>query len=110
MDCANKTCKYHVLHTVIFRIIDWEYFTIGNDSYLIASNQLAGHREEPGLSPSNRDTIIYRWKGAEKFVPSHKIQTAPAADWEVIKDGHNTYLIYANGDGRTTELYKAKLR
>ena len=91
-------------------IIDWEYFTIGNDSYLIASNQWRGSLKEHGFSSTYKDTIIYRWKGAEKFVPAHKIQTAPSADWEVIKDGQETYLIYANGAGRTTQVYKAKLR
>lgn len=98
------------MSSFIFRIIDWEYFTVGNDSYLIASNQLPGYSAEFGISPENRDTIIYRWKGAEKFVPAHKIQTSPTADWEVIKDGVETYFIYANGASKTTEVYKAKLR
>lgn len=88
-----------------YRILDWEYFTVGNDSYLIGSNQ-----RPTGDGDKFKDTIIYRWKGAEKFVPAHKIQTDASADWEAIYDGMDTYLIYANGGGRTTEIYKAKLR
>lgn len=95
---------------ICFRIIDWEYFTIGNDSYLISSNQQPGYREESDISLSSKDTLIYRWKGAEKFVVTHKLQTSPSADWEVIKDKQDTYLIYANGAGRITEIFKAKLR
>lgn len=78
---------------------------MGNDSYLIGSNQ-----RPTGDGDKFKDTIIYRWKGAEKFVPAHKIQTDASADWEAIYDGMDTYLIYANGGGRTTEIYKAKLR
>jgi len=59
---------------------------------------------------ATKETTIYRWKGTEKFVPSNKIEAAPAADWEVIQDGRQTYLIYANGAGATTQIYRAKLR
>lgn len=92
------------------RILDWEFFRVGEDSYLIGTNQQPGYNMEFGVSNTNRDTIIYRWQGAEKFVPTHKIQTSPSADWEVLTDGRNTYLIYANGSGRSTEIFKAKLR
>lgn len=89
---------------LFYRILDWEYFTVGNDSFLIGSNQ------QPTSSSQSKDTIIYRWKGAEKFVESAKIQTDASADWEVIYEGMNTYLIYANGGGSKTEIFKAKLR
>ena len=62
------------------------------------------------MANGNRDTVIYRWQGAEKFVAAHKIQTPPSADWEVIQEGSDTYLIYANGAGTSTGIYKAKLR
>lgn len=107
---CSESRKLNASGLFCFRILDWEFFTVGNDSYLIASNQQPGHNSGTDLNLSHQDTIIYRWKGAEKFVPAHKIQTSPSADWEVIKDGTNTYIIYANGSGRTTEIFKARLR
>ncbi|KAF6018963.1 tspear [Bugula neritina] len=110
---ANKfTQRFDVFQEIsTYGIIDWEYFTIGNDSYLIASNQRPGHMSDETTNQlATKETTIYRWKGTEKFVPSNKIEAAPAADWEVIQDGRQTYLIYANGAGATTQIYRAKLR
>lgn len=90
------------------RIIDWEYFTIGNDSYLLASNQQPKPTTEESDRLANKATVIYRWQGSEKFVPKHKFDTGPAADWEVIQDEGNTYILYANGASNVNQIYKAK--
>ena len=89
---------------IYFSAIDWEYFTVGNDQYLIVSNAQNGGTEDQQL------TTIYRLQGVDKFVPVHQMYLEPSADWESFQDGDDFYLIYSNAKGRQSQVLKAKLK
>jgi hypothetical protein len=73
---------------------DWEYFTIGADTFLTVANN---------RNASNRDinSEVYKWDtGTELFVSHQSILTYGAKDWESFSIGGDTYLVVANnGDG-----------
>ncbi|CAH1789672.1 unnamed protein product [Owenia fusiformis] len=85
--------------------IDWESFRIGDDHYLALSNA----QNEPENSPSEKTSVIYRWRGVEKFVEERKLYTFPSTDWETFRTGGITYLVYANAKENISQLYKARL-
>lgn len=78
---------------------------IGSDHYLIVSNANHGNRLQPRVA----DSIIYRWQGVEKFVPTHQMHSLPSADWETFTDDGNTYLVYANAVDNLFQVYRVKL-
>ncbi|XP_071148872.1 thrombospondin-type laminin G domain and EAR repeat-containing protein-like [Mytilus edulis] len=92
--------RFQVFST--YSAVDWEFFSIDDNSYLIVSNAQNGGNEEEQL------TTIYRWQGMDKFVPVHKMSTLPNTDWEVFHEGNDLYFIYANAKGRTSQVLKAR--
>jgi hypothetical protein len=68
--------------------MDWEFFTIGSDSYLAVANQ---HND----STFNVDSKIYLWNGAS-FSETQSIPTNGAWDWEFFTIGSDSYLVVAN--------------
>lgn len=106
----NKSKRYFEKFQIIrtHSIIDWEFFKVGAESYLIASNtlrDLKSFEDEP-----RAQTVIYRWQGVEKFVPAHRLNLQqPSADWEALYDGGQVYLVSANSRDQQTELYKVQL-
>ncbi|BFZ21725.1 hypothetical protein BsWGS_24764 [Bradybaena similaris] len=82
--------------------VDWEYFNIGDNHYLIVSNAQNGGTGDSLL------TVLYRWQGLDKFVPIHYLHTLPNTDFEVIKDGPDIYLIYANAKNANSEVLRVK--
>lgn len=93
--------------------IDIEYFEIGNDSFLAVSNILRvdtdPHRYSDHYRQARTRSVIYRWRGAEKFVPEHYMDTAPSTDWESYNVDGDHYVIAANGQGHISHVYKAHL-
>ncbi|KAJ8320690.1 hypothetical protein KUTeg_002277 [Tegillarca granosa] len=81
--------------------VDWEFFTLGTDSYLIQSNAQNGGNENQHFS------YIYRWQGLDRFVPVHEMATLPNTDWEVFQDGQETYFVYSNPKGKVSQVMKA---
>ncbi|KAJ8003712.1 hypothetical protein DPEC_G00151160 [Dallia pectoralis] len=63
-----------------YSAIDWEFFTVGEDSYLVVANYFDG--ESYSLN-----SIIYRWQGYGGFVPIHCLPTIGCSDWEFFKSG-----------------------
>ena len=70
---------------------DWEFFTIGADSYLAVANR----GNDTTLSI---DSKIYRWNGT-MFVEFQVIPTHGARDWEYFTAGGDSFLAVANGTG-----------
>ncbi|ESP00777.1 hypothetical protein LOTGIDRAFT_140648 [Lottia gigantea] len=92
--------KYQSIPT--YSAIDWEYFGIGSDHYIIVSNAQNGGTFEQHTS------IIYRWQGMDRFVPVHKMATPPTTDWEIFTQNKDVYLIYANANDNTSQVLKVK--
>ena len=73
---------------------DWEYFTIGSDSYLAMANYYGDISK------------IYKWNGTS-FDEFQSIATNGAVDWEYFTIGSDTYLAVANLWGSAYyEIYK----
>ncbi len=75
---------------------DWEFFTIGSDSYLAVAN----YRDD---STGKIDSKIYKWNGS-KFVEFQSILTNGAYDWEFFTIGSDSYLAVANQSIPSTEF------
>ena len=66
----------------------WEFFTLGDDSYLIVANF---HNDKT----RNIDSKVYEWNGSA-FVESQSIPTNGALGWEFFIIGIDSYLVVAN--------------
>ncbi|KAK3083162.1 hypothetical protein FSP39_015455 [Pinctada imbricata] len=84
-----------------YSAIDWEFFSIENDHYLVVSNAQNSNIEQ------DLQTAIYRWQGADKFVLVHEMFTLPNSDWEIFEEDGDVYFLYSNAKGRTSQIYKA---
>lgn len=101
MDLQNGKLIFRVqLHH--FSAVDWEFFTIGDDKFLLVSNAQNGGDERELRS------TMYRWQGMDGFVPVHIMNTLPNSDWEVFTDNSDVYFIYTNAKGRNSQVLKAK--
>lgn len=85
-----------------YSAIDWEFFTIGEQKYLVVSN--AQNTEDS----REHDSVIYRWQGVDQFVPVHRMKLLPTADFEAFKIGQDIYLLYANPKSNVSQILKAK--
>ena len=98
---------------------DWEAFTVGEDHYLLAAEHASPDRQQTSATSTTTtssqavtttSSAIYRWQGAEKFVPVHRLNTPPARDWETFTtDSGNVYLVCANGVAGVSQLFKVKM-
>jgi len=68
--------------------VNWEFFTIGTDSYLAVANW---HND----TTHNIDSKIYRWNGTS-FVEFQSIPTSGTWGWESLTIGSDAYLVVAN--------------
>ncbi len=80
---------------------DWQFFTIGGDSYLVVANV-------DNDSTYNIDSKIYRWNGTG-FVEFQSIPTNGAADWEFFTIGSDSYLAVANSYNDSTYNVDSKI-
>jgi hypothetical protein len=80
---------------------DWEFFTIGSDTYLAVANRYNG-------STYNINSKIYRWNGTS-FTETQSIPTNGAADWEFFTIGSDTYLAVANSYNGSTWSIDSKV-
>ena len=93
-----------------FSAIDWEFFEVGEDHFLVVSNaQHDGSEEFAGRPLATTRSVIYRWQGVEKFVPVHYLNTLPSADWESFTVAGEIYLVYANANDNVSQVYKIKM-
>ena len=75
---------------------DWEFFTIGADSYLVVANMKNG----PSTT-RNINSVVYKWDG-DSFEPFQNIPTHGARDWEHYTIDGTPYLAVANAHNDTT--------
>ncbi|XP_078465383.1 thrombospondin-type laminin G domain and EAR repeat-containing protein [Lampetra planeri] len=78
---------------------DWEFFTVGDEKYLIVANSFDG-------SSYSLNSVIYRWQGYERFVPVHRLPTVACADWEKAVIGDQRYLLYSNAHDKVSKVLR----
>ena len=72
---------------------DWEFFTIGNTSYLAVANNQNGNSYN---IPSNIYSFDQTQPPGSQFVLVQQIPTNGAYDWEFFTIGNTSYLAVAN--------------
>jgi len=81
--------------------IDWEFFTIGSDSYLAVANSFND-------STYNLDSKIYRWNGTS-FTETQSLPSHGAYDWEFFTIGSDSYLAVAHYFNGSTYSLDSKI-
>ena len=94
--------KIFIAFSLFLSAIDWEVFTVGDDTYLAISNA------QNGGGPDRHRSVIYRWQGVEKFVPKHYLETYSSADLETFTADGQQYLVYANPKESVSQVYHIK--
>ncbi|XP_066543506.1 thrombospondin-type laminin G domain and EAR repeat-containing protein isoform X2 [Amia ocellicauda] len=84
-----------------YSAVDWEFFTLGEDKFLIVANSFNG-------KSFSVDSVIYRWQGYEGFVPVHRLPTFGCADWEHFSSTEGSYLIYSSAKEPRSKVLKMK--
>jgi hypothetical protein len=81
--------------------LDWEFFTIGTDHYLVVANYSNGVTR-------NINSNLYQWDGTS-FVQFQSLATNGARDWEFFTIDTDHYLVVANYHNGTTINIDSKL-
>ena len=98
-------CLHLMTSSCLSSAVDWESFRVGNDVYLIVSNTRQDVNEAKG--PKERySSVIYRYRGVEKFVAVHYLDIRPSADWEWFNVEGQVYLVYANAKDNVSQVLK----
>ncbi|XP_072900609.1 thrombospondin-type laminin G domain and EAR repeat-containing protein-like [Hemitrygon akajei] len=85
-----------------YSAVDWEFFTVGDDSFLVVANSYDG-------SKFFLNSVIYRWQGYENFVPVHHLPTYGCTDWEQFNTEEGSYLIYSSAKERISKVLRLKI-
>ncbi|KAM3870975.1 thrombospondin-type laminin G domain and EAR repeat-containing protein [Diretmus argenteus] len=86
---------------VTYSAVDWEFFSLGEDNYLVVANSFDG--ESYSLN-----SVLYRWQGYEGFVPVHWLPTIGCSDWEFFSSQGESYLIYSSAKAPLSKVFKLK--
>ncbi|CAB1327930.1 unnamed protein product, partial [Coregonus sp. 'balchen'] len=86
---------------ITYSAVDWEFFTVGEESYLVVANSFDGESH-------SLNSIIYRWQGYEGFVPIHRLPTIGCSDWEFFTSGEESYLIYSSATAPLSKVFRLK--
>ncbi|XP_078260582.1 thrombospondin-type laminin G domain and EAR repeat-containing protein-like [Rhinoraja longicauda] len=97
---AQMFVKFQDIPT--YSAVDWEFFTVGDDSFLVVANSFDG-------SKFFLNSVIYRWQGFESFVPVHHLPTYGCTDWEQFNTEEGSYLIYSSAKERISKVLKLKV-
>uniref|UniRef100_A0A3Q3JXF8 Thrombospondin-like N-terminal domain-containing protein n=1 Tax=Monopterus albus TaxID=43700 RepID=A0A3Q3JXF8_MONAL len=81
--------------------VDWEFFTIGEESFLVVANSHDGNLY-------SLNSVVYRWQGYEGFVPVHSLLTFGCRDWEHFSTDEGSFLIYSSATSRLSKVFKLK--
>ncbi|XP_052004952.1 thrombospondin-type laminin G domain and EAR repeat-containing protein-like [Xyrauchen texanus] len=81
--------------------LDWEYFTVGDDKFLVVANSYDG-------TSYLLNSVIYRWQGYEGFVPVHRLNTNGCRDWEFFNTTDGSYLIYSSARAALSKVLKLR--
>ncbi|XP_039274415.2 thrombospondin-type laminin G domain and EAR repeat-containing protein-like [Styela clava] len=84
---------------ITFGARDWEFFTVGDNSYLIVSSIAT-------LDNKPVSNVIYKWQGVEKFVPVHNFTSRPSTDFEHVAIAGQQYLAMAQPFLFFSKLFK----
>ncbi|XP_059209653.1 thrombospondin-type laminin G domain and EAR repeat-containing protein-like [Centropristis striata] len=86
---------------VTYSAVDWEFFSLGEEYFLVVANSFNG--ESYSLN-----SILYRWRGYEGFVPVHWLPTIGCSDWEFFSSKGESYLIYSSAKAPLSKVFKLK--
>ncbi|XP_056152352.1 thrombospondin-type laminin G domain and EAR repeat-containing protein [Lampris incognitus] len=86
---------------VTYSAVDWEFFTLGDENFLVVANSFDG-------DSYSLNSVLYRWQGYEGFVPVHWLPTIGCSDWEFFTSGDESYLIYSSAKVPLTKVFKLK--
>ncbi|XP_075363858.1 thrombospondin-type laminin G domain and EAR repeat-containing protein isoform X3 [Mycteria americana] len=81
--------------------LDWEFFSVGDDSFLVVANSFDGFT-------FSVNSIIYRWQGYEGFVAAHHLPTVGCRDWEAFHTAEGSYLLYSSAKEPLSKVLKLK--
>uniref|UniRef100_A0A8C1YF50 Thrombospondin type laminin G domain and EAR repeats n=1 Tax=Cyprinus carpio TaxID=7962 RepID=A0A8C1YF50_CYPCA len=81
--------------------LDWEYFTVGDDKFLVVANSYDGNSY-------SLNSVIYRWQGYEGFIPVHRLSTNGCSDWEYFNTTDGSYLIYSSARAALSKVLKLR--
>ncbi|XP_065105138.1 thrombospondin-type laminin G domain and EAR repeat-containing protein [Paramisgurnus dabryanus] len=81
--------------------LDWEYFTVGDDKFLVVANSFDG-------TSYSLNSVIYRWQGYEGFVPVHRLNTNGCRDWEFFNTTEGSYLIFSSARAALSKVLKLR--
>ncbi|XP_056391812.1 thrombospondin-type laminin G domain and EAR repeat-containing protein isoform X1 [Hyla sarda] len=96
---AQQFVKYQDILT--YSAVDWEFFTLGEDYFLIVANSYDGNS-------FSVNSVIYRWQGFEGFVAVHYLPTYGCRDWEAFKTKNGSYIMYSSAKEATARVLKLK--
>ncbi|KAM9804828.1 LOW QUALITY PROTEIN: thrombospondin-type laminin G domain and EAR repeat-containing protein-like [Neosynchiropus ocellatus] len=83
--------------------VDWEFFAAGDDRFLVVANSHDG-------SSYSLNSVLYRWQGAEGFVPVHRLPTLGCRDWEHFSTSEGSFLVYGSATSRLSKVFKLRMR
>uniref|UniRef100_A0A8C5M430 Thrombospondin type laminin G domain and EAR repeats n=1 Tax=Leptobrachium leishanense TaxID=445787 RepID=A0A8C5M430_9ANUR len=84
-----------------YSAVDWEFFTVGEDYYLVVANSFDGNS-------FSVNSVIYRWQGYEGFVPIHHLPTYGCRDWEAFNTTTGSYIMYSSAKEPIARVLKLK--
>ncbi|XP_069471944.1 thrombospondin-type laminin G domain and EAR repeat-containing protein isoform X2 [Ambystoma mexicanum] len=84
-----------------FSAVDWEFFSVGGDSFLVVANSFDG-------ASFLVNSVIYRWQGYEGFVAVHHLPTLGCRDWEAFNTSSGSYLFYSSAKEPVSKVLKLK--
>ncbi|KAG8432636.1 hypothetical protein GDO86_017037, partial [Hymenochirus boettgeri] len=84
-----------------FSAVDWEFFTLGEDYFLVVANSFDG-------SSFSVKSVIYRWQGYEGFVPAHYLPTNGCRDWEAFTTKTGSYIMYSSAKEPISKVLKLR--
>ncbi|XP_035529573.1 thrombospondin-type laminin G domain and EAR repeat-containing protein-like [Morone saxatilis] len=96
-----QTIKVCAFLLCLSSAVDWEFFSLGEEYYLVVANSFNG--ESYSLN-----SILYRWQGYEGFVPVHWLPTIGCSDWEFFSSKGESYLIYSSAKAPLSKVFKLK--
>ncbi|KAM6946166.1 thrombospondin-type laminin G domain and EAR repeat-containing protein [Aplochiton taeniatus] len=81
--------------------VDWEFFTVGEEKFLVVANSHDGNSY-------SLNSVIYKWRGYEGFVPVHSLPTFGCRDWEYFNTTEGSFLLYSSATSRLSKVFRLK--
>uniref|UniRef100_A0A8C4ZCB0 Thrombospondin type laminin G domain and EAR repeats n=1 Tax=Gadus morhua TaxID=8049 RepID=A0A8C4ZCB0_GADMO len=86
---------------ITYSAVDWEFFSLGEDYFLVVANSFDG-------DSYSLNSVLYRWRGYEGFVPVHWLPTIGCSDWEFFTYEEKSYLIYSSAKAPLSKVFMLK--